>query len=100
MEVPPQILTCNDHFSVQVPFDCHGWIADWFDASLEVNLSAFNLIDVTQWDNELWWWIDAVFFHRGHVGFGTFHMTQVDDLGFERGSKEINTLVKRLGKIL
>lgn len=82
-------LTGNDQTSIQEPFNSHGRITDGFDTSFKVDFSAFSLVHVTKWDNELGWWIDAVFLHWCGVWLSTFNVTQIDDFGFKWRSRNI-----------
>jgi hypothetical protein len=73
------ILTSNNKLSVQEKFDSHCGITDGLNASFKMNFAAFNLSDISQWDNELRWWIHAILFHWSCMWLSTFNMSQVNN---------------------
>lgn len=83
-------LTGCQRTSIEVPFDDHGRIANWFDAGLHVNTATFGLLHILQRDDELRRWIDAILLTRAQMGLGALHMAKVDDFRARNGSNMQN----------
>lgn len=95
-------LTCNNHLSVQEPFNSHGRITDRFNSSFVVNLASFLLLNIPQWNNELRWRIDTIFFQWLMVGTSTLDMAQIDDFRLKSRSdeKKQNKIMNSMNKII